>query len=62
MEKTTTGKAFPTDESGEIFQADLTEELIPSPAHREEAAHDLDMDGEQVDSQAGDDFMRRFQK
>lgn len=49
---------FPTDESGEIFQADLTEELIPSPEEREPASHDLDLEGEETDSQAADDFMR----
>jgi hypothetical protein len=53
---------FPVDEAGEIFQADLTDELEPSPASREPAAHDLDTEGEETDSQAGDDFMKQRSK
>jgi hypothetical protein len=59
MEQRQKTPGFPRDERGEIFQADLTDELEPSPAQREDEAHDLDTAGEDVDSQAGDDFMRR---
>jgi hypothetical protein len=58
MEKNDVPKGFPVDERREIFQADLTDELTPPPPRREETAHDMDLDGEDVDSQAGDDFMR----
>jgi hypothetical protein len=53
---------FPVDESGEIFQADLTDEREPSPASREPSAHDLNTDGEETDSQAGDEFMKQHYK
>lgn len=48
---------FPVDEHGEIFQADLTDEDMPSP--RERAAHGTSLAGENVDSQEGDEFMRK---
>lgn len=58
MEKKDRKTGFPVDEHGEIFQADLTEELIAPPTLREEESHDADLDGEDVDSQAADEFMR----
>lgn len=58
MEKNQPKSGFPVDERGEIFQADLTDELEPSPAAREEGSHDENLEGEEVDSEAGDEFMR----
>ncbi len=52
-------EGFPVHDAGEIFQADLTDENTPSPASREPDAHDLDTEGEETDSQAGDAFMER---
>jgi hypothetical protein len=49
---------FRRDRAGEIYQADLTEEDLPEPREREEADHELKGDPG-VDSQAGDDFMKR---
>jgi hypothetical protein len=58
MEDKNPKPGFPVDEHGEIFQADLTDELEASPRRREEQSHDADLEGEAVDSQAGDEFMR----
>jgi hypothetical protein len=58
MDKKKPESGFPVDERGEIFQADLTDELEASPTLREEESHDEDLEGEDVDSQAGDEFMR----
>lgn len=52
------GSAFPKDYHGEIYQGDLTDERTPSPADREHVAHDDGLQGEDVDSQAGDRFVR----
>jgi hypothetical protein len=57
MDKKKPESGFPVDEHGEIFQADLTDELEVSPTLREEESHDADLEGEDVDSQAGDEFM-----
>jgi hypothetical protein len=54
--------AFPRDAHGEIYQGDLTDERTPSPSEREPASHDENLEGEDVDSQAGDAFMRRDRK
>jgi hypothetical protein len=51
---------FARDRDGEIFQSDLTEEDLPDPAEREEADHELQSDPD-VDSEAGDEFMRKRQ-
>jgi hypothetical protein len=51
---------FARDRDGEIFQSDLTEEDLPDPAEREQADHELQSDPD-VDSQAGDEFMRKRQ-
>ena len=48
---------FPVDAHGEIFQADLTDEKMPSPRVR--AARGTSLAGENVDSQEGDEFMRK---
>lgn len=56
-------QAFPRDRKGEIFQDDLGEDHTAFPPLRDDAAHDLDLQGDQVDSQEGDEFMtRRFGK
>jgi hypothetical protein len=59
MEKRDLGPGFPVDRDGEIFQSDLTDENEPSPSQRESEGHDENLAGEDVDSEAGDDFMRR---
>jgi hypothetical protein len=51
---------FARDRDGEIFQSDLTEEDLPDPAKREEEDHELQMDPD-IDSEAGDDFMRNHE-
>jgi hypothetical protein len=51
---------FARDRDGEIFHSDLTEEDLPDPAEREQADHELQSDPD-VDSQAGDEFMRKRQ-
>jgi hypothetical protein len=61
MEKQNPTPGFPRDEHGEIFQADLTDELEPSPEEREGFEHDDNLTGEETDSQAGDDFMHNRQ-
>lgn len=64
MEKNDPKTGFPVDEHGEIFQADLTDELEVSPVRREEESHHENLEGEDVDSEAGDEFMheRKFPK
>jgi hypothetical protein len=58
VEKQNPTPGFPRDRDGEIFQADLTDELEPSPKERAGLGDDGGtMEGEDTDSQAGDDFM-----
>lgn len=52
-------QAFPRDRKGEIFQDDLGEDHTASPPRRDDAAHGLDLDGDQIDSQEADEFMKR---
>ena len=53
-------QAFPRDRKGEIFQDDLGEDQSTAfPPMREDAAHGLDLEGDQVNSQEGDEFMKR---
>jgi hypothetical protein len=58
MSDTKNDTAFPKDYHGETYQGDLTDERTPSPSDREPASHDADLEGEEVDSQEGDAFMR----
>jgi hypothetical protein len=50
------------DRDGEIFENDLTEEDTAPGGLRDTADHTLDMEGDQIDSQEGDEFMheRKF--
>jgi hypothetical protein len=51
---------FPRDRKGEIFQDDLGEDQSTAfPPMRDDAAHDLNLDPDQVDSQEADEFMKR---
>jgi hypothetical protein len=54
---------LPRDEDGEVFQDEFTENESEAPVDEiEEAAHKLHGDPD-IDSQAGDDFMRKeFEK
>ena len=51
---------FPRDRKGEIFQDDLGEDHRTAfPPMREDAAHGLDLEGDQVNSEEADEFMER---
>jgi hypothetical protein len=51
---------FPRDRKGEIFQDDLGEDQSTAfPPMRDDAAHGLNLDPDQVDSQEADEFMKR---
>lgn len=52
-------KAFPRDRKGEIFQDDLGEDHTAFPPRREDAAHDVNLKPDDVDSQEADEFMER---
>ncbi|HEY8314459.1 MAG TPA: hypothetical protein VIG51_09840 [Candidatus Baltobacteraceae bacterium] len=46
------------NEREDHFQDDFTDNEEASPAMREKASHDLNLDGDQIDSQADDETMR----
>ena len=56
MERET--KTTRRDRDGEIFENNLTEEDLPPPPARDDAAHELKQDPG-VDSQEADEFMLR---
>ena len=50
---------FPRDRSGEIFQDDLGEDHTAFPPLRDDAAHDVNLRPDDIDSQEADEFMKR---
>lgn len=50
---------FPRDRKGEIFQDDLGEDHTAFPKKRDDAAHELTLQGDQIDSEETAEFMKR---
>lgn len=50
---------FPRDRKGEIFQDDLGEDHTAFPPLRDDAAHDVNLKPDDIDSQEADEFMKR---
>lgn len=59
MQEDNKKQAFPRDRKGEIFQDDLGEDHTASPPSRDDAAHDVNLGPDDVDSQEADEFMKR---